>query len=71
MAKLTDLPSWVQAIVAVLALLGTVFLYTADTRADLQVETTERKAVDERIGDSVDRIEKMLKEEMDRHHPRH
>jgi hypothetical protein len=74
---IAELPGWVQAAIAVLGFLGVVTLAYASQSSDLRNETTVREAetkslreADQRQERSIDRIEQMLREELDRHHPR-
>jgi len=70
MAPLREWPEWVKLIIAMGTLLVTVTLAWSDLQADLRVEVTERQSGQQNIERSVERIEQLLREEMDRHHPR-
>lgn len=78
MAKLQDIPGWVQAaIAAVLFVVGSTSS-CANLQRNIDMEAAERKAVDDQLKaedahfkDSVTEIKQMLRDEMERHHPRH
>lgn len=78
MGKLVQqIPSWVQLALAVGALIVSMALAYGDLKAGLQNEQTQRQADVQRLQDAdlrhaedVREIKDMLRQEMDRHHPR-
>ena len=68
--KKLDIPSWLQALIALAVVLGGATMAYGDLLGDLRVEATTREQVDIRIERSVDEIKSMLKDEIERHHPR-
>jgi hypothetical protein len=70
MAPVRDWPTWVKLVVAIATVLISISLAWGDMKADLRVEQTERKAMDTHLEKGVEEIKQMLREELDRHHPR-
>lgn len=75
---LNKLPDWVQMLIAVGTLLFTLGFAWSNLKADMRVETTERKAADQLIdakqqeyNKSIEDIKKLFEDELNRHHPRH
>lgn len=66
----TDVPGWLQAALALLLALIASIIYMTGISSDLQAEIVERKTTDQFISEGVKDIKDMLKEEMERHHPR-
>lgn len=66
MAKLENIPSWVQLVMAIVAVLVTVTLAYAQAQADISL----LRQNDTYIEKSIDEIKVMLRDEMERHHPR-
>ncbi len=71
------IPDWVKFIIVVGGTIATMALSWGDVKADLRVETAERKMETQELRDAdvryqkdIDDIKHMLQEEMDRHHPR-
>jgi hypothetical protein len=78
MATIKDLPGSVQAAIAVVILIATVVLTYASVANAITTETAERRSDVLRLNDAdsrqekhLEKIEQMLREELDRHHPRH
>ena len=61
-----NLPDWAQLALAVVAVLVTVTLAYAQARSDISLLQQN----DTHIEKSINRIENMLREEIERHHPR-
>lgn len=70
MSSIKDIPAWAQVVIAVVMMILAGVMAFDTLKADLRVESVERRSTDEQIKDSLLRIEKMLLEEMERHHPR-
>jgi len=77
MAKLRDLPGWAQVALAAGAMLFSAAWAWGDLKSDLRAESIQRlnaddqhERQDQRIEKSLDELKLMLREEMDRHHPR-
>lgn len=70
MTSVRQWPDWLKTAIAIATLLVSLALAWGDMKADMRVETTERKAADDHIEKSVDEIKTMLRDELDRHHPR-
>lgn len=70
MAPVRNWPEWVKLAIAIGTLLVSGVYAWADAKADLRVEISERKLNDSHIEQSVDEIKTMLREELNRHHPR-
>jgi sensor domain CHASE-containing protein len=66
MSTFKNFPDWMQLILAVLAVLVTVTLAYAQAKSDISL--LQQK--DTHIEQSIQRIELMLREEIERHHPR-
>jgi hypothetical protein len=65
-SRLSNLPDWGQLVLAVVAVLVTVMLAYAQARSDISL--LQQK--DTYIERSIDEIKQMLREEIERHHPR-
>ena len=70
MQRLRDIPGWGQLILALGVLLASLAFTWGSFAGDLRVEATTREQVDIRIERSVEEIKQLLKQEIDRHHPR-
>lgn len=64
--RLSNLPDWGQLLIAVMAVLATVFIAYAQAKTDISL--LQQKDI--YIEQGIERIEKLLREEIDRHHPR-
>lgn len=74
---LKDIPGWVQAVVAVVLFTVGGTSSCSMLQRNIDVEATERKASDEQLKqedqhfrETVTEIKQMLREELDKHHPR-
>ena len=70
MRKKWDIPTWVQLLLACAITCASAGLLYGDVKGDLRVEASERRTKDEAFEDNIKEIKEMLKEEMNRHHPR-
>lgn len=70
MSKLNDIPGWVQAGIAIAVFIATIIISYASVTSALAIEATERKLETQHLRQAVEEIKTLLREEMDRHHPR-
>jgi hypothetical protein len=73
----TKIPDWAKFALVLAGTLVTLVLSWSDVKADLRVEVSERQAQSQSLKESDTRQEQilseikvMLREEMERHHPR-
>jgi hypothetical protein len=67
MTKLKDLPGWGQFVLALLTLLIAGTLAYGNVKAEISLLQQKDDFIERNIGE----IKQMLREEMERHHPRH
>jgi hypothetical protein len=65
-SRLSNLPDWGQLVIAIIIVLSGVLLAYGQARADISLLQQN----DTHIEKSIERIEQMLREEIERHHPR-